>query len=40
MICGGGGNLKCPAKSNQGNGLEIYSRFLETVAEFQDLDQM
>lgn len=40
MICGGGGDLKCPAKSNQGNGFEIYSRFLETVAEYQDLESL
>jgi hypothetical protein len=36
VICGGGGDLKCPAKSKQGNGLEIYSNFLKVIAEFQD----
>jgi len=30
VIYGGGGDLKCLAKSN--NGFQIYSRFLETVA--------
>ena len=40
MICGGGGDLKCPANSNQNNGLEVYSRFLQTVAEFQDIESL
>ena len=37
MICGSEGDLKCPANSNQDNGLEVYGRFLETVAEFRYL---
>ncbi len=40
MICGGGGDLKCAANSNQNNGLEVYSRFLQTVADFQDLGSL
>ena len=40
MICGGGGDLKCPANNNQNNGLEVYSRFLQTVAGFQDLESL
>ena len=40
MIRGGGGDLKCPANSNQNNGLEVYSRFLQTVAEFQDIESL
>ena len=40
MICGGGGDLKCPGNSNHGNGLEIHNRFLETVAMFQDLESL
>ena len=40
MICGGGGDLKCPTNGNQNNGLEVYSRFLKTVAEFQDLESL
>ena len=40
MICGGEGDLKCLANSNQGNGLEVYGRFLETVAEFRNLESL
>ena len=40
MICGGGGDLKCPAKSNQNNGLEVYSKFFQTVAEFKGLESL
>ena len=40
MICGGGRDLKCPTNSNQNNGLEVYSRFLKTVAEFQDPESL
>ena len=40
MICGSEGDLKCPANSNQNNGLEIYSRFLQTVAEFRGLESL
>ncbi len=39
VICGGGGNLKCPAESNQKNGLEVYlevyRNFLHSVEEFE-----
>ena len=38
MICGGEGDLKCPANSNQDNALEVYGTFLETVAEFRYLE--
>ncbi len=31
VVCGGGGDLKCPAASFQGNGQEIYASFLEAV---------
>ncbi len=37
VVCGGGGDLKCPAASFQGNGQEIYASFLEAVKEFKDL---
>lgn len=40
VICGDGGDLKCPANSNQDNGLEVYGRFLETVAEFRHLESL
>ena len=40
MICGGEGDLKCPANSNQDNGLEVYGRFLETAAEFRYLESL
>lgn len=36
----GGVDLKCPANSNQNNGLKVYSRFLDTVAEFQSLESL
>ena len=32
--CGGEEDLKCPADSYQGNGLEIYSSFLQTIMIF------
>ena len=36
-ICGhGGGDLRCPAKGKQGNGLEIYRQFLERVVKFSE----
>ena len=34
VICGGEEDLKCPADSYQGNGLEIYSSFLQTIMIF------
>ena len=40
MICGGEGDLKCPANSNQDNGLGVYGRFLETVAAFRYLESL
>ena len=40
VICGGEGDLKCPANSNQDNGLGVYGRFLETVAEFRYLESL
>ncbi len=37
VICGDdGGDLRCPADSNQKNGLEVYTNFLQIVTEFQD----
>ena len=39
-ICGGGGDLKCPADSHQKNGLEVYSNFLEAVKEFEELQSL
>ena len=39
MICGCGEDLKCPANSNQNNGLEVYSRFL-FFKQFQDLESL
>ena len=40
-ICGhGGGDLRCPENSKQGNGLEICSQFLERVAKYQDLQEL
>ena len=40
VICGGGGDLKCPADSHQKNGLEVYSNFLEAVKEFEELQSL
>ena len=37
IICGGGGDLKCPAGSHQKNGLEVYSSFLDVVKEYENL---
>ena len=34
------GDPKCPAKSNKRNGLEIYRMFLQTVAQFQELQAL
>ncbi len=36
VVCGGEGDLKCPAACFQGNGQEIYASFLE-AEEFKDL---
>ena len=38
VICGGEGDLKCPADSYQGNGLEVYSCFLQAKKEFHELE--
>ena len=35
-----GGDLKCPAKSLQNNGLEVYEKFLNNVAEFKQLGHL
>ncbi len=41
IICGiGTGDLKCPANSLQGNGLEVYNNFLVTVTEFRNHSQL
>ncbi len=40
VICGGGGNLKCPAESNQKNGLEVYRNFLHSVEEFEAVQSL
>lgn len=37
VICGSGGDLRCPADSHQKNGLEIYSSFLKVVKEYENL---
>ena len=39
VICGEGGDLKCPADSNHKNGLEIYRIFL-AVKEFENIVPM
>ena len=31
------GDLKCPADSNQGNGMQVYSKFLHRIKELQEL---
>ena len=42
FICGKGGgeDLRCPLDSNQGNGQEIYGKFLAAVEEFQKINAM
>ncbi len=40
VVCGGGGNLKCPAESNQKNGLEVYRNFLHSVEEFEAVQSL
>ena len=37
IICGGGGDLKCPADSLENNGLQLYNNFLHLVEEFSEL---
>lgn len=32
--------MKCPADILQGNGLEVYSKFLKTVEEFQEIQAL
>ena len=40
-LCGKtGGDLRCPLDSLQGNGLEVYSKFLETLKQFKELDAL
>ena len=42
IICGkaGGGDLRCPLDSLQGNGQEIYGNFLQAVEGFQEINAM
>ena len=41
ILCGKiGGDLRCPLDSLQGNGLEVYSKFLETLKQFKELDAL
>ena len=40
MIYGVGGALKCPADSHQKNGFEVYSKFLDAVKEFEELQSL
>ena len=40
VICGDKGDLKCPAYSFQGNGLEVYSNFFRSLKEFQELREL
>ena len=40
IICGDGGDLKCPAKSLQGNGCHVYQTYLDLVSEFCALGQL
>ena len=40
IICGDGGELKCPAKSLQGNAHEVYQTFLNLVTEFSSLREL
>ena len=39
IVCGkAGGDLRCPLDSLQGNGQKVYSNFITTVNEFQEID--
>ena len=41
ILCGKtGGDLRCPLGSLQGNRLEVYSKFLETLKQFKELDTL
>ena len=40
IICGGGGELKCPAKSLEGNAEEVYTSFIEAAKEFKVLGKL
>ena len=40
IICGDGGELKCPAKSLQGNAHDVYQTFLNLVSEFSMLGEL
>lgn len=40
VICGGGGELKCPANSLQGNASEVYQTFSNLVREFREIGEL
>ena len=41
VVCGeAGGDLRCPLDSLQGNGHEVYSKFLIAVKEFEEIDAL
>ena len=40
IICGGGGEVKCPAKSLDGNAQTVYDSFLDAAREFKGLGQL
>ena len=40
ICCDGGGDLKCPADSLQGNGIDIYVNFLTNVHDFRAVGDM
>jgi len=40
IICGDGGELKCPIKSLHGNVHEVYQTFLNLVSEFITLGEL
>eukprot|EP00112_Aurelia_sp_Birch-Aquarium-sp1_P024788 Seg7984.2 transcript_id=Seg7984.2/GoldUCD/mRNA.D3Y31 product="hypothetical protein" protein_id=Seg7984.2/GoldUCD/D3Y31 len=40
IICGNSYDLRCPAESLQGNGLELYTAFLQNVKRFDKIGQL
>ena len=40
IICGEGGDLKCPTKSLQGNSSIVYQTFVELVNEFSAIVEL
>ena len=39
-ICGGGVDLKCPARSLQGNSHEVYEKFIHVLCEYTKLGEL